>query len=136
MRNFLARFAGKLRTFFYGRNGFDDLAKLSLISSIVIFFIYGFLPQGSIVKFIFSLLTWGLMGYAYFRILSKNIYKRVSENKEYLNVRKMAKTRWNQRKTHKFFKCPKCKTWLRVPRGRKKISITCTKCSHKFDRRT
>lgn len=136
MRNFLTRLLGKLRAFFYGRNGFDDLAKLSLISSVVVFLIYGFMPQGSIIKLIFSLLTWVLMGYAYFRILSKNIYKRVSENRRYLGAIKMTKTRWAQRKTHKFFKCPKCKTWLRVPRGKKKITITCTKCSHKFDRST
>jgi uncharacterized membrane protein YoaK (UPF0700 family) len=60
------RLIGKIRSFLYGRNGFDDLAKLSLISSIVVFFIYGFWPQG-IVKVILSLVTWFLMGYAYFR---------------------------------------------------------------------
>mgnify|MGYP003297949507 CR=1 FL=1 len=135
MRSFFSRLFGKIRTFFYGRNGFDDLAKLSLILSIVVFLIYGFLPRG-IVKIVLSLITWTLMGYAYFRILSKNIYKRVAENKRYLNAVNMTKTRWKQRKTHKFFRCPRCKTWLRVPRGKKQITITCAKCSHKFDKRT
>ena len=135
MRSFFSRLLGKIRTFFYGRNGFDDLAKLSLILSIVVFLIYGFLPRG-IVKIVLSLITWTLMGYAYFRILSKNIYKRVTENKRYLNAVNMTKTRWKQRKTHKFFRCPRCKTWLRVPRGKKQITITCAKCSHKFDKRT
>ena len=74
--------AGKIRAFFYGRNGFDDLAKHSLILSIVIFLIYGFLPFG-ILKFIFSLITYGLMIYAYFRILSKKVYKRKQENHKY-----------------------------------------------------
>lgn len=135
MRNFLTRLAGKIRTFFYGRNGFDDLAKLTLIASLVVFLIYGFWPQG-IVKLILSLITWLLMGYAYFRILSKNVYKRVQENKKYLGAINMTKTRWKQRKTHKFYRCPKCKTWLRVPKGRGKITITCVKCSQKFDKRT
>ena len=135
MRNFLMRLIGKIRSFLYGRNGFDDLAKLSLISSIVVFFVYGFWPQG-IVKIVLSLVTWFLMGYAYFRILSKNVYKRVAENKKYLGMVNMTKTRWKQRKTHKFYRCPKCKTWLRVPKGRGKITITCVKCANKFDKKT
>lgn len=125
----------KIRRFLYGRNGLDDLAKLSLILSIIVFLIYGFWPRG-IVKVILSLLTWGLMGYAYFRILSKNVYKRVRENKKYLGLINMAKTRWKQRKTHKFYRCPKCKTWLRVPKGRGRITITCVKCATKFDKKT
>lgn len=126
---------GKIRKFFYGRNGFDDLAKLSLILSIVVFLIYGFWPRG-IVKVILSFLYLALLVYAYFRILSKKVYKRVQENRKYLGAVKMTKTRWQQRKTHKFYRCPKCKTWLRVPKGRGKIEITCVKCATKFEKRT
>lgn len=135
MRNFFSKMMWKLQAFFYGRNGFDDLAKLSLILSIVFFLIYGFLPRG-ILKLMFAMITYGLMGYAYFRILSKKVYKRRQENKKYLGAINMTKTRWKQRKTHKFYRCPKCKTWLRVPKGRGKITITCVKCSTKFDKRT
>ena len=60
----------------------------------------------------------------------------LSENKKYIGALNMTKTRWNQRKTHRFYRCPKCKTWLRVPKNRGKITITCVKCSHKFDKRT
>jgi hypothetical protein len=129
------RIVSRIQRFLYSRNGFDDLAKLSLIASIVVFLIYGFWPHG-IVKIILSLVTWFLMGYAYFRILSKNIHKRVQENKKYLGMVNMTKTRWRQRKTHKFYRCPKCKTWLRVPKGRGKITITCVKCATKFDKKT
>ena len=135
MRNFLVKTLGKIRKFMYGRNGFDDLAKLTLIVSIILFLIYGFWPRG-IVKLILALITSGLMGYAYFRVFSRKVYKRVKENKKYLGMVNMTKTRWKQRKTHKFYKCPKCKTWLRVPKGRGKITITCVKCSTKFDKRT
>ena len=131
----MIKFATKIRAFFYGRNGLDDLAKLTLIASLIVFLIYGFWPRG-IVKIIPSFITWGLMGYAYFRILSKKVYKRVQENKKYLGAKKMTQTRWKQRKTHKFYRCPKCKTWLRVPKGRGKITITCVKCSTKFDKKT
>ena len=71
MRNFLMKFVGKMRTFFYGRNGFDDLAKLSLISSLIVFLIYGFWPRG-IVKILLSLVYLGLLIYAYFRIFSNS----------------------------------------------------------------
>ena len=70
MRNFLMKVARKISAFLYGRNGFDDLAKLSLILSIVVFLIYGFWPMG-IVKLLISFVSYGLMIYAYFRILSK-----------------------------------------------------------------
>lgn len=135
MRGFFTRLGAKLRGFFYGRNGFDDLAKHTLIAFIVVFLIYGFCPQG-IVKLILSIVSLALLIYAYFRILSKNIYKRVSENKKYLGAIKMTRTRWQQRRTHKFYRCPKCKTWLRVPRGRGKITLTCVKCGEKFDKKT
>ena len=125
----------KTRRFFYGRNGFDDLAKLTLVLSLIVFLIYGFWPRG-IVKIILSLVTWSLLGYSYFRILSKKVYKRVQENRKYLGAINMTKTRWKQRKTHKFYRCPKCKTWLRVPKGRGKITVTCVKCSTKFDKKT
>lgn len=125
----------KTRRFFYGRNGFDDLAKLTLVLSLIVFLIYGFWPRG-IVKIILSLVTWSLLGYSYFRIFSKKVYKRVQENRKYLGAINMTKTRWKQRKTHKFYRCPKCKTWLRVPKGRGKITVTCVKCSTKFDKKT
>ena len=135
MRNFLSRLAQKIRTFFYGRNGFDDLAKHIFIASLVISLISGLVPYG-ITRLVLSLISYILLGYFWLRILSKNIYKRVRENQKYLGEIKMVKTRWQQRKTHKFFRCPKCKTWLRVPKGRGKITITCVKCATKFDKRT
>lgn len=135
MRNFLSKLAAKIRVFFYGRNGFDDLAKHSLIASLVLCVLGGFLPQG-IFRIVISIASWGLMVYSYFRILSKNIYKRVSENRKYTGEINIYKAIWQQRKTHRFYRCPKCKTWLRVPKGRGKITITCVKCSTKFDKKT
>ena len=140
MRRFLFNLANRIRSFFYGRNGFDVLAKHILIASIFVFLIYGFWPRNNlynlIIKAILGLISYALMIYSYFRTLSKNINKRVCENNKYTGAIKMNKTKWQQRKTHKFFRCPKCKTWLRLPKGRGKITITCVKCSHKFNKRT
>lgn len=135
MKAFLMKLVNKLRTFFYGRNGFDDLAKASIIVSLGLMVIYILMPS-NIARLILYIISNALLIYGYFRILSKNVYKRVSENKKYLGAINMAKTRWQQRKTHKFYRCPKCKTWLRVPKGRGKITITCVKCATKFDKTT
>lgn len=137
MRNFLMKWAGKIQRFFYGRNGLDDLAKLFLILSIIVFLVYGFWPKEQwLVKFILSLVSYALMIYAYFRIFSKKVYKRVQENKKYLGFININKAKWKHRKTHKFYRCPQCKTWLRVPKGRGKITITCVKCAAKIDKKT
>ena len=52
MKKFIYNLINKIRGFLYGRNGFDDLAKHTMIASIIVFLIYGFWPQG-LVKFIF-----------------------------------------------------------------------------------
>ena len=37
---------------------------------------------------------------------------------------------------HRYYKCPKCRQSVRVPRGKGKISITCPRCREKFIRKT
>ena len=131
------KWAGKIQKFFYGRNGFDDLAKLFLILSVIVFLVYGFWPKDQwFIKLMLSLISYALMIYAYFRIFSKKIYKRVQENKKYLGFVSINKAKWKHRKTYKFYRCPKCKTWLRVPRGKGKITIMCVKCATKIDKKT
>ena len=44
--------------------------------------------------------------------------------------------RWRQRRDYKFFRCPQCRTLLRVPRGKGKIRIVCRKCGNSFIRNT
>ena len=44
--------------------------------------------------------------------------------------------RWHQRRDYRFYKCPSCRTRLRVPRGKGKINIVCRKCGTSFQRKT
>ena len=46
------------------------------------------------------------------------------------------KTRWDQRRDYRFFRCPSCRSWLRVPRGKGKLNITCRQCGERFTRST
>ena len=80
-----------------------------------------------------------LLAYAYFRMLSRNVYKRREENGKYIRARykvsaalRVRHERWVQRKDYKFFTCPSCRTSLRVPRHRGKVKIVCRKCGTSF----
>lgn len=126
------------RRFMAGRNGPDYLSLGVMILALIMSIIPG------IAFRIVSLL---LMGYALFRIFSKNVYKRQAENykfysfiKSFIDKIKMwgyrVKNRIAQRKTYRFYKCPECKQKVRVPKGKGKISITCPKCGTKFVKKT
>ena len=127
--------------FMMGRNGNDQFNMALLILSAV-FLLLGSIFRGSIGG-LFTLLVPVLLIYSYFRMLSRNIYKRQEENGKYLRLKHKAvskfnvlKERWKQRKDYKFFTCPSCHTTLRVPRGRGKIRIVCRKCGNSFEGRS
>ena len=118
----------------YGRYGVDFMGK-SLVALAFIMIILANIFDSRI----FSMLSWVCLIYAYFRIFSRNIYKRAAENQAFL--KKTAKIRgWfykqksmmAQRKTHRIFKCPTCRQKIRVPKGKGRIEIRCPKCNTKF----
>lgn len=120
-----------------GRNGNDQLNLFLLISSVVLLIVGSF--TGGILRGILRLAAFVLLAFTYYRMLSKNVYKRREENGKYLQIRyrvfaklKALKERWVQRKDYKFFQCPSCHAVLRVPRGRGKIKIVCRKCGNTF----
>ena len=120
-----------------GRNGNDQLNLFLLVSSVVLLVAGSF--AGGIIRSIFRLAALALLAFTYYRMLSKDVYKRREENGKYLQIRyrvfaklKALKERWVQRKDYKFFQCPSCRAVLRVPRGRGKIKIVCRKCGNTF----
>ena len=121
-----------------GRNGPDHLARFASIVALVTALLNLFL--GSSLLWVISVV---LLGYSYFRVFSKNVYKRREENGRFLRKKydvdrsiSRRKDMWKQRKEFKFFKCPSCKAYLRVPRGKGKIRIVCKKCGNAFETRT
>ncbi len=129
---------GWLQRFMYGRYGQDNLNRFLSVSALVIYIVSIFSPLRPM-----SSLGLFLIIIAVFRMLSKNKMGRARENYAYLNIRGKVmgvfariKTRFNQRKTHRFYKCPSCKTQLRVPKGKGLIRIRCTKCSTQFKKKT
>ena len=124
----------KLRRFFAGRYGMDSLNKLIFIITLILLVITWFYPN-----YPCRVLFWILIVYGYFRCFSRNIYARYAENQKYLaatakirNAFRKRKYRFDQRSTYRFYKCPKCKQQVRVPRGKGKINIKCPKCGERF----
>ena len=127
----------KLARFMIGRNGNDQL-NLFLLAVDLVLLILASLVKGTGSRLLY-ILFFALLGYAYFRMFSRNVTRRREENGKYLRRRyaflaavKLRKEKWVQRKDYKFFTCPSCKTTLRVPRGHGKIKIVCRKCGNSF----
>lgn len=84
-----------------------------------------------------------LFAYAVWRMFSRQIDKRRKENFAFMNLVNKVKTWYyktkaksSQRRLYKVFKCTQCSQKLRVPRGKGKVSIKCSKCGNKMMRTT
>lgn len=124
----------KFMRFMYGRYGVDTLGKWLVGIALAAMVLANITESG-----ILSMISWIAIIYAYFRMFSRNTYKRASENQTFLNktykIRNWFATQKNmmaQRKTHHIYKCPTCKQKIRVPRGKGRIEIRCPKCSTTF----
>lgn len=119
-----------LQNFMRGRYGVDQLSFAILILYLVVTILGTFFRIPFVNTIALLLIVW-----CWFRILSRNTYKRAQENAKFMgkvypiqNKYRTKKKEFQDRKTHKYFTCPTCKQRLRVPRGRGEITITCPKC--------
>lgn len=128
----------KIMRFMYGRYGIDSLGRFLIGVSGVCFIISLFFRKSP-----FYTLGLLLLFYVYFRMFSRNIYKRSAENQDFLQ--RTAKIRgwfekqkytFKQLKTHHIYRCPTCKQKIRIPRGKGKIEIRCPKCNTTFVKRS
>lgn len=126
----------RLARFMAGRNGNDQLNIFLLVVDVVLIVLSTVWKSASAVLYPFVL---ALLVYIYFRMFSRNVYKRREENGKYMRLKykadaalRLRKERWVQRKDYKFFTCPSCRTSLRVPRHRGKVKIVCRKCGTSF----
>ena len=130
----------KLRQIFTGRQGMDELSKLLFWAAMALFVLAAFLGGafGSLLSS-FALLSLIL---AFARAFSRNLPMREAENLLLLRWAEKKehawsawKDRFHDRKEYKYFKCPACGKWLRVPRRKGKIHINC-RCGYTLYRRT
>lgn len=127
----------RLTRFMAGRNGNDQLNVFLLIIDVVLLVLAGIISRGrGTILYPMAIV---LLLYIYFRMFSRNLYKRREENGKFLRLKysvesyfRVRKEQWRQRKDYKFFTCPSCRAALRVPKGRGKLKIVCRKCGTSF----
>lgn len=129
-RNLTAWLSACLRRFMEGRYGSDKLNTAILMTALVLVLVYNFVPFG-VVKLVLWIISYVLMIWAIFRMLSRNTYRRYQENRRFLQITDGIRDR-----EHRYYNCPTCHQRVRVPRGKGKISISCPKCREKFIRKT
>lgn len=125
------------RKFMAGRYGMDQLSSALVMFAFVLVLISSFTKLQIIylVSVVFMIL-------AYYRVFSRNINKRILENKKFLDgirpITSFFKTSVNMfkdRKDYKHFRCNVCKQIIRIPKGKGRVSITCPKCKNKMIRK-
>lgn len=143
MQNFFAKLAG----FMYGRYGNDKLNIALFVLWLVINIINTIFIRNFWVHLIISLILVLILVLIAFRTLSKNIDKRSRENQTFLYYYDRVKPLFAQkvgawfklqirkiqdRKTHRYIKCPYCKATIRVPFRKGKHTVNCPRCTVDF----
>lgn len=137
------RFRYKLYEFMQGRRGMDQLNHF-LIRTALIMLIAALLFRK--IEILYLLTYYGgllILFYGYFRMLSRNIYKREIENNKFLSWKyKRGKNNgFQQQYSHVdferyvYFQCPSCGQKMRAPRKKGKIRIQCHSCGSSFEKK-
>lgn len=130
-------FRNALQRFMYGRYGSDRLNGFLVAVYLVLLVAHMLTGWHALYLISFALMVWAL-----FRILSRNRAARSRENAAFLRLTTLA-LRWLRlRRTmlrdreHRYFKCPGCGQHLRVPKGKGHITVSCRSCGTKFDKKS
>lgn len=135
-------FRQKVFEFMQGRYGVDQLSNFLIWTGVVLAFLTMFVRYHILVA-----ISWGLIIYAYVRILSRNTSKRYVQNQKFLDktwrirnafakIRYRIKYGKQDASPYRIYLCRKCGQKIRIPKGKGKIMITCPKCKYQFKRRS
>ena len=120
--------------FMRGRYGYDELGRVTMWSSLILFVIYAL--TGIRVLAVIAVI---LLALTDFRLLSRNTARRSEENRVFLKntafiTRRAARFRQNvqNRRHYHIYRCPNCKQKIRIPKGKGRIEITCPRCHIEF----
>ena len=126
-----------IQRFFYGRYGNDQLNK-ALVGAYFVLFLLSVITHIELLDIIGTVALF----LALFRMLSSNTSPRREENAKFLKKAHPA-IKWlrmqqtiRKDKDHRYFKCPNCSQYLRVPRGKGKITVTCRSCRASFQEKS
>lgn len=125
------------RSFMNGRYGADELSRPLLWCGLALYLL------GTVINFPLLMLL-GAAAYVLviYRMFSRNSEKRRAENRRYLAAKSRLQTKRSQaaarrknRKEYKYFKCPRCKGWMRLPHKVGEVTVTCGRCQNRFKQR-
>lgn len=128
----------KMIRFMQGRYGVDSLSRFLLVCGLVVVFATAFIDS-PLISSLFNMSGWAIIIYCYFRLFSRNVTKRYTENQVFLaktyKIRcffQRQKEMLAQRRVYHIYQCPGCKQKIRIPRGKGKIEVRCPKCGTTF----
>lgn len=138
MKNFFHNLNERFKIFMYGRYGVDPLSNFLAKSGLIMLFLSLIKPFNFLYIFALTAEVWAI-----FRSLSKNSEKRSREYRVYLECEekvkkhfRLRKKMWTERKEFRYFKCSGCRIYLRVPKGKGNITITCPHCKKEITKKT
>jgi len=132
------RLRGAFQNLMQGRHGADQLGFVLVYGGLIVYVLGALFGLG-----ILTLLGLACWGWGLFRMLSKNRTKRFEENRKYLELKnkltlelKQAQNRFKNRKQYCYFRCPQCKSRLRLPRHLGEVTARCKNCGNSFPKKT
>ena len=137
------RFRNWMSRWMTGRYGGDDLTKFLFVAYIVTFvlgLIFQLFEKTLWLGVLMDLLTWAIVLWSLFRMLSRNIQQRWQENQKYLLLRtrfkewlKLSSHRLRDIGTKRYRRCPHCRAVVRFPIKRGVHIVSCPHCAKKFE---
>lgn len=131
------KFRSWLVRFMAGRRGTDQLGVATYIAGLALYIITMLFGLG-----LLSFLPLAIWGYGIFRQMSRNLPARERENQwflsKYLPLKKrasQARVRFKNRRIYKYYRCPKCRSWLKLPRHIGEKKVTCSACGYQFTKK-
>lgn len=126
-----------LRRMMYGRYGGDQLSWFLLAVYVLLTLLSGLPHMGILSWAALAVLAW-----SFYRMFSRRYDRRRAENARFLSLAgpairwvKMRRTILRDRE-HRYFRCPNCGQYLRVPRGKGRITINCRSCGVSFEEKS
>ena len=147
----MSQFRYKFNQFMQGRYGTDQLYYALLVIYLVLLVFNMFFRR----IYVFNILSWAVVIYAFYRVFSRNLYQREKENMAFLHLWDKVRgvfggstspmggrftmpeapdlmARMKDFPSKKYTECPHCHAMLRVPRQRGKHTVRCPRCGQRF----
>ena len=128
----------KLISFISGRYGNDKLNNTLLFLYFTVW-IANLLIGHSITSLILDIIQLSFLIIVVARMLSRNIYRRRAENELFLRIfgrilpdMTLMKSKFRDRHTHIYKKCPQCKSILRLKKISGEHTALCPKCHNRI----